>query len=104
MRLFFIFFELFSKGYEVIIVDDLSNSSIDVLKGITNIVKSDIIFEKIDLKNKISVKELFNKHKDANGIIHFAASKAIFLSVLSKETNNYDLRTRALTPNYSNIF
>jgi UDP-glucose 4-epimerase len=51
--------ELFSKDYEVIIADDLSNSSIDVLKGITNIVKSDIIFEKIDLKNKISVKELF---------------------------------------------
>ena len=73
--------ELFSKGYEVIIVDDLSNSSIDVLKGITNIVKSDIIFEKIDLKNKISVKELFNKHKDVNGVIHFAASKAVGESV-----------------------
>ena len=73
--------ELFSKGYEVIIVDDLSNSSIDVLKGITNIIKSDIIFEKIDLKNKISVKELFNKHNDVKGIIHFAASKAVGESV-----------------------
>ncbi len=73
--------ELFSKGYEVIIVDDLSNSSIDVLKGITNIVKSDIIFEKIDLKNKISVKKLFNKHNDVKGIIHFAASKAVGESV-----------------------
>ena len=37
--------ELFFEGYEVIIVDDLSNSSIDILKGITNIVKSDIIFD-----------------------------------------------------------
>ena len=45
--------ELFSEGYEVIIVDDLSNSSIDILKGITNIVKSDIIFEKIETFSKI---------------------------------------------------
>ena len=73
--------ELFFEGYEVIIVDDLSNSSIDILKGITNIVKSDIIFEKVDLRNKISVKELFNKHQDISGIIHFAASKAVGESV-----------------------
>ena len=73
--------ELFFEGYEVIIVDDLSNSSIDILKGITNIVKSDIIFEKVDLKNKISVKKLFNKHQDISGIIHFAASKAVGESV-----------------------
>ena len=73
--------ELFFEGYEVIIVDDLSNSSIDILKGITNIVKSDIIFEKVDLKNKISVKELFNKHQDISGIIHFASLKAVGESV-----------------------
>ena len=73
--------ELYFKGFEVIIVDDLSNSSIDVLKGLKNITKSNLIFEKIDLKNKKSVKELFEKHVDIKGIIHFAASKAVGESV-----------------------
>ena len=75
--------ELISKGFEVVIVDDLSNSSVDILKGLQNITKKKLIFEKIDLKNKISVKNLFNKHSDVEGIIHFAASKAVGESVIN---------------------
>ena len=75
--------ELISKGFEVIIVDDLSNSSVDILKGLQNITKKKLIFEKIDLKNIISVKNLFNKHSDVEGIIHFAASKAVGESVIN---------------------
>ena len=75
--------ELISKGFEVVIVDDLSNSSIDILKGLQNITKRNLIFEKIDLKNKILVKNLFNKYNDIDGVIHFAASKAVGESVIN---------------------
>jgi UDP-glucose 4-epimerase len=73
--------ELCNLGFEVVIVDDLSNSSIGVLRGLKNITKYDLVFEKIDLKNKDLVKDLFIKHKDVKGVIHFAASKAVGESV-----------------------
>ena len=75
--------ELISQGFEVVIVDDLSNSSIDILKGLQNITKRNLIFEKIDLKNKILVKKLFNKYNDIDGVIHFAGSKAVGESVIN---------------------
>ena len=73
--------ELYFAGFEVVIVDDLSNSSVEVLKGLKNITKYNFIFEKIDLKNKKLVKNLFIKHKDVIGLIHFAGSKAVGESV-----------------------
>ena len=73
--------ELHAQGFEVIIVDDLSNSSINVLNGLENITKSKLIFEKMDLKNKSLVKKLFTKYHDTSGVIHFAASKAVGESV-----------------------
>ncbi|WP_343762892.1 UDP-glucose 4-epimerase GalE [Gangjinia marincola] len=69
------------KGYEVVIVDDLSNSSIEVLDGITQITGIKPAFEQLDLRNESSVKNLFNSHKDITGVIHFAASKAVGESV-----------------------
>ena len=75
--------ELSSQGFEIVIVDDLSNSSIDTLKGLQNITKKNLIFEKIDLKNKTLVKSLFNKYNDIDGVIHFAASKAVGESVIN---------------------
>lgn len=75
--------ELISQGFEVIIVDDLSNSSINILKGLQNICKKNLIFEKIDLKNKILVKKLFNNYSDIDGVIHFAASKSVSESVIN---------------------
>ncbi|MBC2846327.1 UDP-glucose 4-epimerase GalE [Winogradskyella flava] len=73
--------ELQSKGFEVVIIDDLSNSSIDVLDGITEITGIRPHFERLDLKVKKGVKEFFNKHSDISGVIHFAASKAVGESV-----------------------
>ena len=70
-----------SGKFQVVIVDDLSNSSIEVLEGINEISNSTPIFEKLDLKNKNEVKKLFDKHKDAVGLIHFAAYKAVGESV-----------------------
>lgn len=73
--------ELQQQGFEVIIVDNLSNSSIEVLDGITNITNIKPIFEKIDLREKQKVEELFQKYNDISGVIHFAASKAVGESV-----------------------
>ncbi|MFK7031268.1 UDP-glucose 4-epimerase GalE [Flavobacterium oreochromis] len=73
--------ELQNKGFEVIVIDNLSNSSIDVLEGIQNITGKKPIFEKIDLRDKKSVQDFFQKYSDVNGVIHFAASKAVGESV-----------------------
>lgn len=73
--------ELQNKGFEVVIIDDLSNSSIDVLQGITSITGKTPIFEKLDLKEKNDVEKFFNTHNDIVGVIHFAASKAVGESV-----------------------
>ena len=73
--------ELQNEGFEVVIIDDLSNSSIEVLDGIIAITNIKPQFEKIDLKVKSDVKDFFNRHKDIAGVIHFAASKAVGESV-----------------------
>lgn len=72
---------LLQKDYEVVIIDNLSNSSLDVLGGITKITQKTPDFEKIDLRNKEQVKGFFEKHEDITGVIHFAASKAVGESV-----------------------
>ena len=73
--------ELQNIGFEVVIIDDLSNSSLDVLDRIVGITGIKPVFEKIDLKEKKSVVDFFKKHDDIDGIIHFAASKAVGESV-----------------------
>lgn len=73
--------ELQNEGFEVVIVDNLSNSSEEVLKGIVSITGKMPLFEKLDLREKKSVQEFFKKHNDVNGVIHFAASKAVGESV-----------------------
>ena len=69
------------QGHEVIIVDNLSNSSLDVLQGITAITDISPTFENIDLRRKDDVVSFFEKHQDIEGVIHFAASKAVGESV-----------------------
>ncbi len=73
--------ELQNEGYEVVIIDDCSNSSEAVLDGITAITGKTPIFEKIDLKEKGDVVDFFKRHQDIQGVIHFAASKAVGESV-----------------------
>jgi len=73
--------ELQNEGFDVVVIDDLSNSSIDVLNGIEAITGKKPDFEQIDLREKASVKEFFKKYSDVSGIIHFAASKAVGESV-----------------------
>lgn len=69
------------KGFEVIIVDNLSNSSIEVWSRIEHITGIRPIFEQMDLRDKASVQSLFQKYTDIDGVIHFAASKAVGESV-----------------------
>ena len=73
--------ELQNEGFEVIAIDNLSNSSIDVLEGIFNITGKKPIFEKLDLREKSMVQDFFSRHNDVVGVIHFAASKAVGESV-----------------------
>ena len=73
--------ELQNQGFEVVIVDNLSNSSEEVLKGIVAITNKKPLFEKLDLREKGKVQDFFKKHQDISGVIHFAASKAVGESV-----------------------
>ena len=73
--------ELQNEGFEVVIIDDLSNSTVEVVDGITAITNKKPLFEKIDLKVKSDVKDFFKRHNDIVGVIHFAASKAVGESV-----------------------
>ncbi len=73
--------ELQNEGYEVVIIDDCSNADEKVLDGITAITGKKPVFEKIDLKERSKVEEFFKRHQDIEGVIHFAASKAVGESV-----------------------
>jgi UDP-glucose 4-epimerase len=73
--------ELQNEGFEVIVIDNLSNSSIEVLDSIQTITGRKLIFENIDLREKKAVQSFFKKHNDIAGTIHFAASKAVGESV-----------------------
>ena len=73
--------ELMQQGYDVIIVDNLSNSSVDVLDGIEAIVGRKPEFANIDCINFVDLDEVFSAYSDIVGVIHFAASKAVNESV-----------------------
>ena len=72
--------ELQQAGYEVVIIDNLYNSKIEVLDSITSITGVKPSYFNIDLRDKIAVEDFFKINK-INGIIHFAASKAVGESV-----------------------
>ncbi len=73
--------ELQQKGFEVIVLDNLSNSSLSVLDGIEKITNIRPFFEQLDLRDKGAVFSFFESYPDINGVIHFAASKAVGESV-----------------------
>ncbi|MBT7466574.1 MAG: UDP-glucose 4-epimerase GalE [Bacteroidetes bacterium] len=73
--------ELIEKGYEVVIIDNLSNSSIEVLDGIEKITGVRPAFEQFDLCEADKVKSFFQKYTGLKAIIHFAAFKAVGESV-----------------------
>ncbi|MDR2384762.1 MAG: UDP-glucose 4-epimerase GalE [Tannerella sp.] len=73
--------ELQNCGYEAVIVDNLSNSNENVIDGITKITGIRPAFYKTDCNDKNALEEVIKAHPDIQGIIHFAASKAVGESV-----------------------
>ncbi|MFW0716273.1 UDP-glucose 4-epimerase GalE [Pedobacter sp. N23S346] len=73
--------ELHNAGYEVVIVDNLSNSNIKILTQLHTITGKWFDFNEIDLQDEHAVKEFAAAQTDVTGIIHFAASKAVGESV-----------------------
>ena len=73
--------ELMQQGYDVVIVDNLSNSNADVLDGIEAIVGTRPPFEQVDCNDAVAMADVFARYTDIVGVIHFAASKAVGESV-----------------------
>ena len=73
--------ELQNNSYEVVIVDNLSNSDIKILTQIETITGKKPAFVKLDLRDKASIVEFLKEHTNISGVIHFAASKSVSESV-----------------------
>jgi UDP-glucose 4-epimerase len=73
--------ELINEGFEVVIVDNLSNSNVEVLSGIEKITGVRPAFENIDCVDYLAMDKMMDKYGDIDAIIHFAASKAVGESV-----------------------
>ena len=73
--------ELQNAGYDVVIVDNLSNSQADVVDGIEKITGIRPAFEEVDCCDLAGLEAVFQKYPGIQGIIHFAASKAVGESV-----------------------
>jgi len=84
--------ELLEGGYEVVIIDNLSNSKKEVVDYIKEITNKDVYFYEGDVQNKELVRKIFNEHK-IDAVIHFAGLKAVGESVqkpLTYYRNNID--------------
>lgn len=74
--------ELQNAGYDVVIIDNLSNSDITVLDGIEKITGIRPTFGQIDLTSKLDLENFIGQHQDIKAVIHFAAFKAVGESML----------------------
>jgi UDP-glucose 4-epimerase len=72
---------LMNHNYEVVIIDDLSNSNAQILDRIQKITGVKPHFEQVDLKSYEATQSIFKTHKDAKAVIHFAAHKAVAESI-----------------------
>ena len=80
--------ELIQSGHDVVIMDDLSNSSAEVIRRIEDITKTTIPFVKADVRNKVELEEVFASQQ-IDAVIHFAGFKAVGESV-AKPLEYYD--------------
>ncbi|MDY0781376.1 UDP-glucose 4-epimerase GalE [Tenacibaculum sp. IB213877] len=86
--------ELQNSEFEVVIIDDLSNTNVEVLDNIEKITNIKPQFFQIDLRKKELVQDFF-KNNQLDGVIHFAASKAVGESV-EKPLDYYENNINAL--------
>jgi UDP-glucose 4-epimerase len=80
--------ELINAGYEIVVIDNLCNSSLESLKRVENLSASHIPFHKVDVRNKAALTKVFEQHS-IDGVIHFAGLKAVGESV-EKPIEYYD--------------
>ena len=80
--------ELIESGYEVVVVDNLCNSSLESLKRVEKLTDSDIPFHKVDVRDKQALTHVFEQYL-IDGVIHFAGLKAVGESV-QKPIEYYD--------------
>ena len=69
--------ELHDDGYEVVVIDNLSNSNVEVLDGIEKISGKRPVFVKGDCTDMATLRKLFEENPGIKAIINFAASKAV---------------------------
>lgn len=74
--------ELLNSGFDVVSVDNFSNSSVEVYERIKKITSKDFHWYEADINNEKLLRQIFEKHK-ISGIIHFAAYKSVGESVES---------------------
>ncbi|MNK27926.1 UDP-glucose 4-epimerase [compost metagenome] len=99
--------ELHNAGYEVIIVDNLSNSNIKILDQLEQITGKRFDFVELDLQDEGAVEGFAKSNQDISGIIHFAAYKAVGESVeqpLKYYKNNFYSLINLLTAYPKNNF
>ena len=72
--------ELIRAGYEVVVVDNLCNSSLESLKRVESLIDCDIPFHKVDVRDKVALTRVFEQYS-IDGVIHFAGLKAVGESV-----------------------
>lgn len=80
--------ELIAAGYDVVVLDNLQNSSLNVLARIEKISKIKISFENVDLRDIYALEKVFKKHQ-ITAVIHFAGLKAVNESI-NKPIDYYD--------------
>ena len=80
--------ELIKSGYEVIVIDNLCNSSIESIKRVESLVDCNIPFHKVDVRDKVALTEVFKRYS-IDGVIHFAGLKSVGESV-DKPLEYYD--------------
>jgi len=79
--------ELYKSGFTPIIIDNLCNSSIKNIEGISKVLRQEIKWHNVDCTNQKSIDLVFEKEKNIEGVIHFAAYKSVEESV--KEPQKY---------------
>lgn len=72
--------ELMNSGHEVVVIDNLCNSSFESLERVKEIVGHDVAFHKVDVRNKAALTRIFQQYT-IDGVIHFAGLKAVGESV-----------------------
>jgi UDP-glucose 4-epimerase len=74
--------ELLNAGYNVIVVDKLSNSNLEAIHRVEEITGKSLKFYEVDLLDKVSLERIFEENK-IEAVVHFAAMKAVGESVAS---------------------